>query len=173
MLFDKRKSEIFFKFLIMFLVFFMISCGSNRSVNNSVNLDKLYSKVNKSGFEIANEWVIPLGGNMISLVSNPNYIRFENDSVNIFLPYFGERYSGGAYGTSGGGIEYEGPARNLRIEEHRDNKVVVKFNGKQGSELLNFIVTIFPGGAASTSVNSSERASISYRGNIEELPEEK
>jgi hypothetical protein len=168
--FDKRRFEMFTGFLIMFLGFLIISCGSNQnSVKSSEDLDRLYNKINENGFQIENEWVIPLGGNMISLVSNPNYIRFENDSVDVFLPYFGERHSGGAYGGSGG-IEYEGPARNLRIEKNRDNKVVVKFNGKQGSELLNFIITIFPGGAASTSVNSSERASISYRGNFGELP---
>lgn len=158
----------------MFMGFFIISCGSNQnSVKSSENLDKLYSNINKNGFEIDNEWAIPLGGNMISLINNPNFIRFENDSVDIFLPYFGERFSGGGYGTSGGGIEYKGLASDLRFEINRDNKVVMKFNGKQGSELLNFIVTIFPGGATSTSVNSSERASISYRGNMGELPEEK
>lgn len=157
----------------MILGIFIISCGSNPNVvKSSEDLDKLYNNINENGFQIDNEWVIPVGGNMISLVGNSNYIRFENDSVDIFLPFFGERYSGGTYGTSGGGIEYKGPARNLEIEDNRDNKVIVKFNGKRGSELLDFYVTIYPNGTASTSVNSSERSSISYRGNIKELPEE-
>lgn len=157
---------------LLFTGFLIVSCGTNQnSVTRSEDMNRLYSLVNKNGFEVDNEWAIPLGGNMISLVSNPNFIRFKNDSVNIFLPYFGERHSGGAYGRSGG-IEYEGPAKNILIQENKDNKVVVKFNGKQGSELLDFIVTIFPDGSVSTSVNSSERATISYRGNIEELPEE-
>ena len=158
--------------LVIFIGLFMNSCGTNRnSENTSEELTQLYDRLNEKGFEIDNSWAIPLGGNMISLVGNPNFIRFENDSVGIFLPYFGERYSGGSYGEPGG-IEYEGPARNLSIEEKRNNKVVVKFNGKQGSELLDFIVTIFPDGSANTSVNSSERATISYRGNVDELPQE-
>lgn len=170
---SKHKSGFFPGVFLLLTVLFLISCGGNKdAVQNSDKLSELYSSMNEKGFEIENEWAIPLGGNMISLITNPNYIRFENDSVDIFLPYYGERHSGGAYGVSGG-IEYQGPAKNLRIEEnYKGNRVIVKFNGKQQSELLDFIVTIFPDGSASTSVNSSERAAISYRGNIGELPED-
>ncbi len=163
---------------IKFIIFtvlasvFLTSCGSSRSESGAIEDNrKVVELVDEMQFEIQNTFAFPLAGNRIDLIDNPNYIRFEGDSVKMFLPYYGERFSGGGYGRPGG-INYEGPIKNLRIEENKNGKLL-KFEGNQGSEFLQFFVTVFPGGKANTSVNSSERSAISYQGRIDELPKDR
>lgn len=149
------------------VMFFLVSCGSTVSAGDQQELNELHELVESREFEIQHNWARPMGGGNINLIGNTNYIRFEGDSVDIFLPYFGVRHSGGGYGTEGG-IEYEGLAKGLEITEGNDEKLMLDFEGEQGSEHLNFSVTLYPNGNAHTSVTSSERQSINYQGEIRE-----
>ena len=163
-------------FLSLGIVLLLISCGSTKNTGSSTdlqNFEQLRELVNSREFEIENDWAVPLRLTTINLIGNSNFIRFKGDSVEVFLPYFGVRQSGGGYGTSGG-IEYEGPAKDLEIaEDMAKNNILIKFEGRQGSEHLQFIITLFPKGNASTSVNSSERDPISYWGEVKPLPAKK
>mgnify|MGYP002795035044 CR=1 FL=1 len=164
-----------FNFLAPFILLLILSCGGMKQSGSEENLkdfQKLSELVNSREFEIENEWLMPLGGSMINLIGNPNYIRFKADSVDVFLPYFGVRQSGGGYGGNGG-ITYTGPVKDLEISEGAANKnIQLNFSGKHNSENLEFFITLYQGGSVTTLVSSSQRQSISYRGNVKPLPEE-
>lgn len=147
------------------------SCGSSQNADKIQEYDELLDLVNSREFMVENEWLQPLTGSRVNLIGNTNYMRFKNDRVDLFLPYYGERHSGGAYDREGG-IEYEGPLKNLEIEENPDGrKIQMSFEGQQGSENLWFSLTMFPNGKVDTSVRSSQRNSISYDGELKPLPE--
>lgn len=172
----KAKPRLQLGFLAIGVILMTIACGSTKNTGSSTdlqNFEQLRELVNSREFEIENDWAIPLRLTTINLIGNSNFIRFKGDSVEVFLPYFGVRQSGGGYGASGG-IEYEGPAKDLSIaEDMAKNNILIKFEGRQGSEHLQFIITLFTKGNASTSVNSSERDPISYWGNLRALPAKK
>ncbi len=158
-------------FLMLGIVLLITACGGTRSAEDLQDFEELSELVNSREFEIQNEWAMPSTGSTVNLIGNTNYIRFKGDSVEVFLPYFGVRHSGGRYG-GGQGIEYEGPAKKLDIEEKREkNRIVLKFEGRQGTESMQFTINLSSGKSTSTMVNSSERSGISYRGNVQELPE--
>ncbi|MDT0647629.1 DUF4251 domain-containing protein [Zunongwangia sp. F260] len=169
------KKIALFRYLLLVMCVTLISCGGSRSRTSDSDLkayEKLQELVNSRGFEIENQWAIPLRGGRINLIGNPNFIRFKGDSADVFLPYFGVRQSGGGYGE-GGGIEYKGPTEDLEIIENRENKNIrIKFDGKMGTESLSFYINLHPNGNAETSVNSNQRDAISYRGDLEPLKEE-
>ncbi|QED36935.1 DUF4251 domain-containing protein [Antarcticibacterium arcticum] len=157
-------------FILSFIILLSAGCGSSKVEGGDQNYDALLSLVNSREFEIEQEWAIPLSGNTINLLGNPNYIRFKGNQVDLFLPYYGVRQSGGEYGGGDGGIKYVGPAEKLVIEENtRQNNIQIKFEGRQGTEDLQFFISLMPGGNTHTSVNSSERTAISYRGNVKVL----
>lgn len=172
----KQKIRIGAKLLAPFFLLLILSCGGIKKSGSEENLkdfEKLSELVNSREFEIENEWLMPLGGSNINLIGNPNYIRFQGDSVDVFLPYFGVRQSGGGYGGNGG-IEYKGPAKSLNITEDTVKRnILINFEGEQNNENLEFFIILFQGGSATTSVSSSQRQSISYRGDVRALPEEK
>lgn len=157
----------FFLFFGLTMLVFSVSCGSRNAIGaDSREYRQLVERVNERDFEIVNEWANPLRASRIHLVGNPNYIRFEGDSVEVFLPFFGVRHSGGGYGSEGG-IVYEGPVQNLRIEEMPGRgRVMMSFSGNQKSENLDFNITFFPGGKTNASVNSSQRDRMGYEGRI-------
>lgn len=173
--FKNQKLSRGVKLLAPFILLLILSCGGVRnssSLESEKDFAKISELVDSREFEIENEWLLPLGGSMINLIGNPNYIRFKGDSVNLFLPYFGVRHSGGAYGRDGG-ITYKGPAKNLNItKDTAKNNIHLNFEANADNENLEFFITLFQGGSATTFVSSTQRQSISYRGDVKQLPEE-
>ncbi len=157
--------------MALVLMLLLVSCGTNRNTESEdiKEFEEMRALVESREFLIENQWANPLSAGNINLIGNPNFIRFQKDSVDLFLPYFGVRHSGGGY-NSEGGLKYEGALQNLEIAENEKN-IRIKFDANQENENLNFTVTVFPNGNAHTSVTSSQRNTISYRGEIEDLPE--
>lgn len=165
---DIRSWSSIFLVAILLLI---SACGGGKApltAEEQQQYEELVNLVENREFEIVNDWASSQRGNNVSLIGNANFIRFKGDSVDIFLPYFGERYSGGGYGTSGG-IEYKGLIQDLEIEERsKKQDLLLRFEGEQDSEQLQFLIRIYPNGNTNTSVTTSERSSISYRGEIVE-----
>lgn len=173
--FKKQKISLVVKLLTPFILLLTLACGGvkdSSSLESEKDFAKLSELVDSREFEIENEWLLPLGGSMINLIGNPNYIRFKGDSLDLFLPYFGVRHSGGGYGRDGG-ITYKGPAKNLNItKDTAKNNIHLNFEANADNEILEFFITLFPGGSATTFVSSSQRQSISYRGDVKAWQEE-
>ena len=150
--------------LIMSLAVFL-ACGSSMA---PAKIAKTTDLVDSREFEIQHEWLNPMSGNRINLIGNPNYIRFKKDSVNLFLPFFGERFAGGGYNDEGG-IIYNGPLKDLEISLNAKDAQIIKFSTSQNTENLDFTITVYPEGDVNTRVNSSHRSFISYQGSIREL----
>ena len=165
----------YFRLFIGIVLITLVSCGIGRNVSDRLEINdyrELEELVKTGEFGVEHEWALPLRGSMVNLIGNPNYIRFENDSVSVYLPYYGVRHSGGGYGSEGG-IKFEGIPENFEvIEGEEDGKIIVEFEADQGSENLDFRLTLFDNGNATTSVTSSQRDAISYRGKLAALPEE-
>lgn len=148
------------------------SCGGAGSTGRVQTYKELQDLVSSRGFEIENDWANPVGGSNVNLIGNPNFIRFSGDSVEVYLPYFGVRHSGGGYGTKGG-IKYEGLAKKLNIIENETKKnIELDFEADQDGENLEFHIKLFANGSSFTFVNSSQRSTISYQGEFKSLPEE-
>lgn len=143
-----------------------LSCGSTQRGAVPKDYDQLESLLDSRQFEIQHDWAIPMRGGNINLTGNSNYIRFQGDSVRIFLPYFGVRQFGGGYGSDGG-VQYEGLANELQINKE-EKRITMEFTGQKSSEDYTFFLTLYPNGSVNTTVNSSQRDNISYRGTMRE-----
>lgn len=149
-------------------IWIMSSCGSRNSISEQ-NISEL---IEGRKFEIENDWAVPLRGSNINLIGNPNSITFKNDSVEIYLPYFGVRQAGGGY-SGEGGIKYSGPIKDLRFGSG-DKKAMesIQFDANIRTENLRFFINIYPTGNTTTNVTSSQRDAIAYRGQIQKIKEE-
>jgi len=160
-----RKAFVLSLNLILLLV--VVSCGSSFQTKESKETElKKISRIMEGGtFSIENEWAYPFSGSRIDLIGNPNFFKIDGDSADVNLPYFGVRQFGG-FGDRGG-IIFNEPITDVIIEQGKNAKsMVMKFNAKQGTENLQFYVTIFPNNRTDISVNSSQRDIISYQGHI-------
>ena len=172
-LLNMNRLRIYLTVFLPVLMLFLVSCGSNRNTDagdNRTKFNEIKELVESREFQVEHEWAMPLGSGNINLIGNPNSIRFQKDSIDLFLPYFGVRHMGGGYNTEGG-LKYQGPVRNLEIVENHSRNLEISFETIQDNENLDFSITIYPNGNVYTTVNSSQRNSISYRGDIMDLPE--
>ncbi|MFI2744323.1 DUF4251 domain-containing protein [Zhouia sp. PK063] len=154
---------------IFILSSFIISCGELKNTAEKPNYTTTVKLVNSKNFEIEQQWLFPLGGNRVNLIGNPNFIKFNKDSVDIYLPYYGVRQMGGGF-SSNSGIEFKGIPKELKITPNDSKqKIDIFFKGYQDSELLTFNITVFSNLKTSTSVTSSQRNAISYTGELKAL----
>ncbi|MCF6349205.1 MAG: DUF4251 domain-containing protein [Flavobacteriaceae bacterium] len=179
------------KTLLSALVIFMmlISCTSTKIVTEAQQKE-LISWGNEKPFEIISHRALPMptaafnaiansgllapgnsAGN-IDLIGNPNYFKMKGDTLSVYLPYFGERRFGGNYGSTQGGIRFDGiPDGNDITWNAKKQRVEMRFKIKQerDNEIYDILVFIFPNHTTRIDINSSERTPISYIGNIESL----
>lgn len=167
-----QAGNFLFQAVLTLVILMIFSCGSSRNAGVPNNYEELRQLIDSRQFQIEQDWAHPLGGGRINLIGNPNFIRFKGDSAEVFQPYFGVRRTGGGYGDPGG-LEFEGVPKNLRIEkDDARQRIVIKFEGNEGTENLEFHIILFANGNTSTNVNTSQRDPISYQGNIRKLPQE-
>jgi len=152
-------------------IILMYSCAGNKelSATKLSEYEDLKSLISTRNFKIVNDFAnTSIGGN-VNIVGNTNFIKFKGDSVDIFLPFFGTRYRGSSFGNEGG-IKYKGLAKDLEIiEQSEKTRLLLEFRSSQDGEDLDFIITLYPNKKANTSVNTSERSTISYRGEISKM----
>lgn len=154
--------------MLVILGLLISSCGgADRNMADSPQYRELLEEVSDLEFKIENDWADPTQYARVSLIGNPNQIKFENDSVDVFLPFFGERYAGGGYDSDGGAIQYKGVPQDLQIKENpKEGSVLISFEGSRNTENLEFLITLYSNGVARTSVTSSQREQISYDGDL-------
>lgn len=128
---------------------------------------KMEELLNSKNYEFVGDWAYPQGGRSISLTTNPNYFRIKNDSIYSEMPYFGRAYSGVAYGGDGG-LKFKGIMKNYSLKSNKKN-FLLNAEVKGESDNYSITLTVFFDGGASLSINSNNRASINYRGNIDKI----
>jgi hypothetical protein len=121
--------------------------------------------INSKKFVFEAQRVIPQGGRLLNLDYNTYFLKFNEARTTCDLPFFGRGFNV-PYGGRDGGIKFEGIPEEIKIEKKKKSytiKAVVK--GKD--DVYNLYFTVSFNGSASLSVNSNNRSSISYDGEIE------
>ena len=124
--------------------------------------------VEKREIEFEAEWASAQQGARINLIGNPNHVRIIGDSISVYLPYFGVRTGGGGAYGGGGGIKIENKIEDLEIEyDDKKRKINLKFKAFDGTENVEFYMSIFAGGNTNINAFSNTRSNISYDGRSE------
>jgi hypothetical protein len=148
------------------VMLFGCSSTSSTNKNSSESFETLQQLINSKTFEIEADWAYPLGSSRVNLFGNSNYFRMQGDEVDVYLPYFGVRRSGPAYGNASG-VEFKGAYKNLEIEEKPSkNEIIFNFDIRENSERFSVQVSVFANGTSSIYVDTSQRDDIRYEGKI-------
>ncbi|MDB2385543.1 DUF4251 domain-containing protein [Polaribacter sp.] len=171
-----------FKIFYILVCIVLVSCGSNKTINNEETFSSFKNTVNEKNIELEFEWAQSLGlGNVrginslfpngsnpnnISLIGNPNYFKVKKDSLYIDLPYYGTQQMATTYSTRDNGISFAGIPSEKNIEFISEkNKAVLKYEIKTANDFCTMTLTLFPNNKGNLNVNSSRRTNISYNGN--------
>jgi hypothetical protein len=109
---------------------------------------------------------------MVDLTTNPNFIKFKPNFIKSEMPFFGRGFSGLAYGSSDTGLKFEGEAEKFTVQKNKKEYIIkVSVKGKQ--DYFEMTLSVSFEGSTTLSINSNNRGSISYFGEIMPLKEEK
>ncbi|WP_298535361.1 DUF4251 domain-containing protein [uncultured Algibacter sp.] len=170
--------------ILTFLVLLSLSCKSSKSVASQVEVDNLNAIINSKSYRIESDWAYPQvttavqnamnsglvqpgsSSSSISLIGNSNFLEVKNDSVQSYLPYFGERRMQVGYGSSDSAIQFDGVVENYKVNPNKKGGYDISFEAQSKSEKFNVNITIFPNLNANIGVNGGSRLGIRYSGKV-------
>jgi hypothetical protein len=126
--------------------------------------------VDSKEFEFVSVMAYPQGSGSVDMLTNPNFLRFKKDTIQSEMPYFGQGYIGIGYGS--GGLDFKGAIQDYSIKKD-EKKYTIKTKVKDNKDVYDITLIVFFGGNASLTINTSNRSTISYRGSIDKLKENK
>jgi hypothetical protein len=154
--------------LLGLFVSFTISAQSKKEQKKENALQEyqeMKALIESGEFDFQADWATTTQGRRINLNSNPNFLKFSKDSLDIYLPYFGASSSGGVALTSDGGIVYSGPKSKFKLSfNDKKQKISIDFAASDKNDTFEFNMSIFRGGNTLITVNSNYRTTIKYDG---------
>lgn len=120
--------------------------------------------VNSKDFVFKAKWALPMGAKQVDLSTNPNYIKFNPDEFDGYMPFFGTATSGIGLGADPT-IKFKAKPEGYNIEKKKKNYLIEgRVKGENDSYRLSLSVQFE--GSASLSIISNNRGTISYQGEI-------
>lgn len=157
-----------FRFLIVLVVvallygvqpFFAQSKADQRNKEKQVVKELLESKE----YIIEVDRAIPMRGPSRHLTS-PYTLEIKGDSVDSYLPYFGQAYSV-PYG-GGKGLIFKAPITDYKLSFNKKGEAKIKFKAYSGEDTFTYTIEVFPNGSASINVLAINRQGISFYGEL-------
>ncbi len=137
-----------------------------KAVREAKQIEQTKTVLENKAYVFSATQAIPSGMRSVNLTSSFD-ARVENDTIFCYLPFYGRAYSA-AYGSNQSPMDFTQPIEDYEFEKNKKG-YLVKFSVNNKNDRLNFSFQIADTGSASLSVTSTNRQSISYYGNIEEI----
>jgi hypothetical protein len=107
-----------------------------------------------------------------SLFTPPNTFMVKNDSAMSDLPFFGRAYH--ADYNYDGGIKFHEPINDWQIKKNeKKQQLILTIKAKKNNDWFQCTFVIQSNGNATLNISSHNRASISFWGKINRLPDSK
>lgn len=120
--------------------------------------------INSKDFVFVAKYALPMGARQINLQTNPNYVKFNPDLMDGYMPFFGTATSGIGLGGDNT-IKFKDKPESFNIEKKKKNfQIDAKVKGENDVYRLSLSVSFE--GNSSLSIISNNRGTISYQGEI-------
>jgi hypothetical protein len=163
------KARIFISML--FLTIAVTSIFSQEKTKKEIKEEKQLQMqmqtetlVNSQDFVFIAKYALPMGATQIDLTSNPNYVRFNPELMDGYMPFFGTATAG--IGMGGDiTIKFKDKPETFSVEKKKKNFFIdTKVKGEY--EIYRLSLTVMTDGSASLSITSNSKGTISYQGKI-------
>lgn len=183
------------KKILFYIMLFalLMGCGSNKQFTEQDNqaYQELQNLVASKSLKIESSRAMPMAsasfsrvanskilgpGNSsgnINITTNSNYLTIKGDSIQAFLPFFGDQNFGGGYNGNHTGIEFNDvPKEYTVVNNDKKHAVDITFRIQdkyRNNEHYDMMITLYPNNTSSIRVQSTTRSSIEYSGRVSKL----
>lgn len=142
-----------------------LSCGTTKLTADQQQA--MQSALRNRDFSITVDRAYPQSGRSMNLTSLYS-LTVKGDSVYSYLPYFGRAYNI-PYG-GGSGLNFNGTLKNYNVASGKQGGSVITFQSQSPDGNVEYTVEVGADGGSSILVNSQNRQSIRFSGEMK-MPE--
>lgn len=167
----KTKTAILVLFLSMIVTASYAQEKSKKQLRAQRKIEKekqIASLVDSKEFVFIGRTALGQGFRSIDLTANSNYVEFKPDKIKSEMPFFGRAYSGVAYSSRDGGLNFEGSPKEFTIEKGKKD-YQIKATVKGDTDVYTLFLSVSFGGSSTLTISSNNRSSISYNGEIKAI----
>jgi hypothetical protein len=122
------------------------------------------SMINARTFEFVARTALPTGYKSVNLTTSTNYVKYQPELIESYMPFFGRAFSGVGYGSDDG-LKFNGKPETFTITKGKKNyQVEATVKGERDTFRLSLTVSFQ--GSSSLTITSNNRSTISYSGEI-------
>lgn len=161
--------------LLLFLSFSVMTGFAQEKTKKQLKEERELAKqkeidvlIESKEFEFVANRANPQGTRSIDMTTNDNFLRLKKDTIHSEMPFFGRAYSGVGYGSSSGGLDFKGFAKDYSVKKGKKS-YTIKTSVKDNSDSYTIIFNIYFDGGAYLSISSNNRSTIGYNGEIHKL----
>jgi len=150
---------------IAFISVLLIGCKSADGLSKAQQTAQITEKVESQDYTFIPQTALPTRGKSISL-NYSYYLKVRNDTVSVYLPFFGRAYTAPNPGESGG-ISFTSTDFEYTISEKKKGSwnAYIKINDDTKGYKLN--LQIGDNGYSTLSVQDNTREPMSFYGRVE------
>ena len=161
----KLRLQYLLVLTLTFLVFGLQSCTSSKEPLSSETWAQMENVVSSKNFRFDARWAEPIGSR-VSRVNITGYMLMQGNDLQFELPYIGQRQVAQMGGVQQG-MKFEGTATDIKTNRNEKRSYYnMDFKTKNQSEALQCNLQVFSGMKAVLTINSSQRNSIIYEGEL-------
>ena len=148
-------------------------CGSTKEPLSAETWGQMEKLMTSQNLMFVAGWAEPIGGrgrvSQIDLSGSVNYMKFQGENVQMELPYFGASQVARMGGVDQG-FRFESTATDIRTQKNeKQNYYDLDFKVRNKSESLSCSLRLYSAQRAVLTINSSQRNSIRYEGQLSPL----
>ncbi len=170
----KTKNAIIVFFLSMVVTIGYTQEKSRKQLKEERKIEKqkqIAALVDSKEFVFIGNMAYPQGFRNIDLTTNTNYVEFRADKIKSEMPFFGRGFSNIGYGNDGG-LHFEGNPKEFSVEKNKKG-YLIKAVVKGTNDEYRLFLSVSLEGSTLLTINSNNRSSISYNGEIRPLDKKK
>ncbi len=157
--------------LVVILALSMASGFAQEKSKKQIKEDKKIEKqkqidslVNAKTFDFVGRTALPTGYKAVNLTTTVNYVKFQPNLIDSYMPFYGRAYSGVGYGGDEG-LKFSGKPEEFTVTKGKKNfQVSATVKGEKDNFRLSLTVSFE--GSATLTITSNNRSAISYSGEI-------
>jgi len=136
-----------------------------KAIQEAEEFENMKAVIDNGIYEFKADWTTSSQGARVNLLTRPNLLKVNKDSVDVYLSYFGFLQSGSTGISNQQGVVFKGPMDNYSVEvNEKKRKLTVKFDTKGNKDHFQFYLTINRNGNSMLSVTSPVRSTSKYDG---------
>ena len=128
---------------------------------------EIEAMINAKEFVFVPQTVLPSRMKPVNISTNGNYIKFQPDYIDSYMPFFGRAYSGVGYGADAG-LSFNGTPEKFTLDK-KGKTFQINVVVRGGSNTFRLFLSVGFEGNTSLSISSNNRETSSYQGEISAL----